>query len=312
MAKKLKNISFVMPVLNEEHYLKRAVESVFAQSCPGETELILALGPSRDKTNEVAKVLKKKYGTKLQLVDNPRSITPVALNLAIAKAKYEVVLRVDAHSELSNGYASLAVEILNETGAANVGGMMIAKGESDFQRAVAYGYNNRVGLGGGSFHVGGDAGPAETVYLGVFRTDVLRDLGGFSETWIRGQDWELNQRIRNSGKVVWFDPRLQVGYYPRKDFESLAKQFFKTGVWRGALTRNAPGQSSIRYWIPPILVLSILWWWPLWVYLIGIAAIVAISKNTTFGVKSWLMAVLPTMHISWGVGFWWGLFRGVK
>ena len=119
MAKALKNVSFVMPVLNEEHYLEAAVESVFKQEVPGEMELVLALGPSKDKTDEVAKRLKKKHGAKLQLVQSP-GLTSTSLNLAIAKSKFEVVLRVDAHSELSDGYAALAIKLLNQTGAANV------------------------------------------------------------------------------------------------------------------------------------------------------------------------------------------------
>ncbi len=186
----------------------------------------LALGPSKDKTDEVAQKLKKKYGAKLQLVHSP-GLTSISLNLAIAKAKYEVVLRVDAHSELSEGYAALAVKVLNETGAANVGGMMVAKGKNDFQSAVAYGYNNKVGLGGGSFHVGGEAGPADTVYLGVFRKSAIEQVGGFSEAWVRGQDWELNQRLRKAGLIVWFDPRLQVGYFPRSDWRVASKAVFQ-------------------------------------------------------------------------------------
>ena len=311
MAKALKHISFVMPVLNEENYLATAVESVFSQKVPGEMELVVALGPSKDKTDEVAQKLKKKYGTKLQLVRSP-GLTSTSLNLAIAKAKYEVVLRVDAHSELSEGYADLAVKLLNQTKAANVGGMMVAKGKNDFQSAVAYGYNNRVGLGGGSFHVGGVAGPAETVYLGVFRKSSIEQVGGFSEAWVRGQDWELNQRLRQAGLVVYFDPRLQVGYYPRSDWESLAKQFFKTGVWRGALTRENPAGSSVRYWIPPLLVLGTVFWFPIWIYLIGIAILSGTAKGITDKQRLWLMVVLPTMHYAWGTGFWWGLFRGNK
>jgi len=311
MAKALKNISFVMPVLNEEAYLATAVESVFSQSVPGEMELVVALGPSRDKTDEVAQKLKRKYGAKLQLVRSP-GLTSTSLNLAIAKAKYEVILRVDAHSELSEGYAAHAVKLLNDTGAANVGGMMIAKGKNDFQSAVAYGYNNRVGLGGGSFHVGGEAGPVDTVYLGVFRKSALEQVGGFSEAWVRGQDWELNQRLRKAGLIVWFEPRLQVGYYPRSDWQSLARQFFKTGVWRGALTRENPAGSSVRYWIPPLLVLGTLFWFPIWIYLIAIAILAGTAKEITERQKLWLMVVLPTMHYAWGTGFWWGLFRGNK
>jgi glycosyltransferase involved in cell wall biosynthesis len=311
MPKALKNISFVMPVLNEEAYLQAAVESVFSQAVPGEMELVLALGPSKDKTDEVAQKLKKKYGAKLQLVRSP-GLTSTSLNLAIAKSQFEVVLRVDAHSELSEGYATLAVKLLNETNAANVGGMMVAKGKNDFQSAVAYGYNNRVGLGGGSFHVGGEAGPAETVYLGVFRKSAVEQVGGFSEAWVRGQDWELNQRLRRAGLVVWFDPRLQVSYYPRSDWASLAKQFFKTGVWRGALTRENPADSSVRYWIPPLLVVGTLFLIPFGFYLLGIAVLARLAKGITDSQKLRLMVVLPTMHFAWGTGFWWGLFRGNK
>ena len=307
----LRNISFVMPVRDEEAYLQTAVESVYSQEVPGEMELVLAIAPSKDRTLEIAKELAVRFPG-LQIVENPKGITPAALNLAIAKSKYEVVLRVDAHSELSPGYAKLALEVLNQTGAGNVGGMMVAKGKTDLQSAIAFAYNNRVGLGGGAFHVGGKAGPVETVYLGVFRKSVLDEVGGFSEVWIRGQDWELNQRIIKAGHQVWFDPRLQVGYYPRATFSELAKQFFKTGVWRGALTRENPADSAVRYWVPPMLVASLLFGLPLFAYLMAIAFYSVFFTDLPIGQKLRLIAVLPTMHLSWGVGFWWGLARGVR
>jgi glycosyltransferase involved in cell wall biosynthesis len=308
---KLKNISFVMPVRDEEAYLRTAVESVFSQAVPGEMELVLAIAPSRDRTLEIAKELAVRFPG-LQIVENPKGITPAALNLAIAKSKFEVVLRVDAHSELSAGYARLALEVLNETGAGNVGGMMVAKGKTDLQSAIAFAYNNRVGLGGGAFHVGGKAGPVETVYLGVFRKSVLDEVGGFSDTWVRGQDWELNQRIIKAGHQVWFDPRLQVGYYPRATLSELAKQFFKTGVWRGALTRENPADSAVRYWVPPGLVVASLFGLPLSLYLMAIVFYTLFFTELPLAQKLRLMVVLPTMHFSWGVGFWWGLARGVR
>jgi glycosyltransferase involved in cell wall biosynthesis len=308
---KLKNISFVMPVRDEEAYLQTAVESVFSQSVPGEMELVLAIAPSKDRTMEIAKELTVRFPG-LQIVENPKGITPAALNMAIAKSKYEVVLRVDAHSELSTGYAKLALEVLNQTGAGNVGGMMVAKGKTDLQSAIAFAYNNRVGLGGGAFHVGGKAGPVETVYLGVFRKSVLDEVGGFSDTWVRGQDWELNQRIIKAGHQVWFDPRLQVGYYPRATLSELAKQFFKTGVWRGALTRENPADSAIRYWVPPMLVVASLFGFTLASYLFAIALYSIFFTDLPLSQKLRLVVVLPTMHFSWGVGFWWGLAKGVK
>ncbi len=307
-TKKLSNVSFVMPVLNEEKYLASAVESVLSQELSGKSELVLALGPSSDATDVIAQDLAKNYPKRIQLVENPSGSTATGLNLAIEKSKYEVVIRVDAHSELGDSYAATAVAVLNETGAANVGGMMIAKGRTEFQSAVAYGYNNRIGLGGGAFHVGGAPGPADTVYLGCFRKSVLEELGGFSAKWKRGQDWELNKRIRQAGHTVWFDPRLKVTYFPRSSWEALAKQFFETGAWRGALTREAPTEAAFRYWIPPLLVAGSLLAWPLSLYLLGIAIAAFLAKDLSKGSKWWLLVVLPTMHFAWGIGFWRGLF----
>lgn len=307
-----RSISFVMPVLNEEKYLEAAVVSVFNQEVPGDKELVLALGPSTDRTEGLAKKLKKRFGTKLQLVKVPVANTSTQLNAAIAKTKYEVVVRVDAHSELGEGYAATALEVLEKTGAANVGGRMLAVGETDFQSAVAYAYNNRVGLGGGAFHVGAQAGPSESVYLGVFDKSKLLAVGGFDPKWVRGQDWELNQRLRNAGYQVWFDPRLQVTYRPRSSWSALGRQFFKTGVWRGSLTRENPGASAIRYWVPPLLLVSLLFIFPLWVYLAAVAAVSLMAQGLGMKSKLWLILVLPTMHLSWGLGFWLGLIRGAK
>ena len=304
-------ISFVMPVRNEEKYLEEAVRAVLQQEFRGDTELVLAVGPSSDATAEVAQQLKKTF-SQLKVVDNPGGDTATGLNLAIASSKYKVVIRVDAHSTLPEGYARLANQILAETDAANVGGKMVAKGRTGFQRAVAYGYNNRIGLGGGSFHVGGKAGPVDTVYLGCFQKSWLENVGGFDPKWVRGQDWELNKRIREAGGTVWFDPRLKVTYYPRDNWAALAKQFFKTGIWRGALTREAPGQSAFRYWIPPLLVLSTLLWLPVTIYLLVIAFAAVNANDLKPATRLWLMIVLPTMHYSWGLGFWWGLIRGAK
>jgi len=307
----LARVSFVMPVLNEEHYLEKAVRSVLSQKTPGLSELILALGPSTDKTNEVAQRLASE-NSQVQLVNSPTGLTSSSLNLAIAQSRYEVVIRVDAHSKLPEGYALLAVKILNDTGAANVGGRMKALGDSSFQKAVAFGYNNRIGLGGGSYHIGGSAGVADSVYLGCYRKSVLEELGGFSTDWVRAQDWELNQRIRKAGYKVWFDPRLEVGYYPRRTWSALAKQFFKTGVWRGALTRDDFANSRLRYWIPPLLVLSSLLGFPLTLYMLSIALYSAGVTSLSWRSRLWLIVVLPTMHYSWGIGFWAGLIRGRK
>lgn len=296
-----------MPVLNEEQHLATAVESIFQQEQTGATEVVLALGPSKDKTNQVAKELAKRFP--VVLVENPTGKTPAGLNAAIRASKNEVVVRVDAHSELSPGYTKLAVEILNQTGADNVGGIMLAAGKTSFQKAVAYAYNSRIGLGGGSFHVGGQAGPSDSVYLGVFRRNRLLEVGLFDESMIRGQDWELNLRIRNSGGQVWFDPRLWTRYFPRGSFKALAKQFFDTGIWRAKITKMAPSKANIRYFAPPALVIGTFFLVPAALYLTAVAFVSVSAKGLSLATRLRLLLVLPTMHYAWGLGFIAGILK---
>lgn len=323
-TKPLKSVSYIMPVLNEEKHLAAAVRSIFEQEQTGPTEVILALGPSTDDTNKVAAKLAKEFD--VVLVDNPTGKTPAGLNAAIKAAKHDVVVRVDAHSLLSPGYTKLAVEILNtasasgkkgagskaaqaNTGAiANVGGVMRAVGTNPFQKAVAYAYTSRVGLGGGTFHVGGKAGPSDSVYLGVFRRDLLLEVGMFDERMIRGQDWQLNLRFREAGYTVWFDPRLEVTYYPRSSVGRLAKQFYDTGIWRALITKMAPTKANLRYFIPPLLVLATLLGFPFGIYMVAIAAVAFSAEGLDTKTRLNLLIALPVMHYCWGAGFIRGLF----
>ena len=170
-------VSVIMPVLNEERHLAAAVKHVLEQDYPGELELVIALGPSSDRTGEIARDLAG-GDPRVRLVDNPAGRTPNGLNAAIKASSHDIVVRVDGHGLLSEGYIRRAVEVLQETGAANVGGIMQAEGETDFERAVAGAMTSPLGIGGAAFHVGGGARSAETVDPGAVRGDVSEWAGG--------------------------------------------------------------------------------------------------------------------------------------
>jgi len=169
-----------MPVLNERGYVEDAVRTVLTQEYGGEQDLVLALGPSTDGTTELVEQLAK-ADPRVSFVHNPGTDIPVGLNLAIASTAHPIIVRVDAHSELAPGYTERAVETLGRTGAANVGGVMVASGKTPFQTAVARAYNSKFGLGGASYHSGGKEGPAESAYLGVFQRETLAEVGGYDE-----------------------------------------------------------------------------------------------------------------------------------
>lgn len=324
-----------MPVLNERAYLEHAVASVLAQQLDGPAELVLALGPSTDGTTELAHRLAS-ADDRIRVVDNPAAHIPVGLNAAIRASRYATIIRVDAHSELAPGYAARALQTLQRTGAANVGGVMRADGRTPFQRAVARLYNSPVGLGGGAYHGGSQEGEAESAYLGVMRRAVLDEVGLFDETIRRGEDWELNLRIRQAGHRVWFDPQLSVTYWPRESWWRLARQFRATGAWRGELVRRFGRRNSLRYFAPPVLVLLVaaalvtaalqatgvvrgltavlasLIYAPIAVYVLLVVVVASAPGGGRIRQRLWTLVVLPTMHLSWGVGFLAGVLRGAR
>ncbi len=195
-----------MPVLNEERHLTHAVTGVLTQDWAGPLEIVLALGPSTDRTDEVARRLAA-IDERIVLVPNPTGRTPAGLNAAIAASRYEVVVRVDGHAILPADYVALAVETLQRTGADNVGGIMRAEGEAPFEQAVARAMTSPLGVGHAAFHVGGGEGRAETVYLGCFRKSALTRVGGYDETFLRAQDWEMNHRSAGHRRPGLVQPR---------------------------------------------------------------------------------------------------------
>ena len=308
-----REISVILPVLNEEKYLEDAVKAILAQKYDGKIEVILAVAPSEDRSLEIAQRLHIN-DARVVIVDNPTGRTAAGLNRAIAAAQYSIIVRVDGHSNIPNNYCHLVSEILEKTGAVNVGGVMAAEGQSLFQRSVARAMRSPLGVGASRFHTGGSAGEVDTVYLGAFRKEALLAVGGFDERFTRAQDWELNFRLRQAGGVVYFDPRLVVTYRPRSTIKALAKQYFEYGRWRRVVSRRHQGTINYRYLAPPFTVaattISLLLGWlvspylliPALVYAVFILiASVVIGKSA--GEILCLPTILLTMHISWGLGF---------
>ena len=308
-----REISVILPIRNEEKYLADAVSAILAQHYDGKLEVILAVAPSTDKTLEIAQQLHIN-DPRVVIVDNPTGRTAAGLNLAIAASQYPIIVRVDGHSNIPSNYCQLVSELLENTGAVNVGGVMAAEGQSLFQRSVARAMRSPLGVGASRFHIGGSAGEVDTVYLGAFRKEALVAIGGFDERFTRAQDWELNFRLRQAGGVIYFDPRLIVTYRPRSTIKALAKQYFEYGRWRRVISRRHQGTINYRYLAPPFTVaattLSLLLGWlispylliPALVYAVFILiASVVIGKNA--GEILCLPTILLTMHISWGFGF---------
>ena len=306
-------VSVILPVLNEEPHLEESVAAILSQDYLGIFEVILALGPSRDRTDEIARALAA-GDTRVKLVANPTGKTAAGLNLAIATSNSPIIVRVDGHAKIPNNYLSLVVEILRTTGAVNVGGVMAAEGVTNFEIAVARAMRSPLGVGSSRFHTGGEAGEVDTVYLGAFRREAINAVGGFDERYTRAQDWELNYRLRKNGGKIYFDPRLQVTYRPRPNLRKLAKQYFQYGRWRRVVSRSHSGTINLRYLAPPFaliatlislllgLLINPIFYLPAAIYgFFLLISSVLISKSVREFIS--LVAIIPTMHFAWGAGF---------
>ncbi len=323
-------VSVIMPVRNEERHLAESVASVLGQDYPPGLELVLAVGPSRDRTRQIADRLAA-ADPRITVVDNPSGQIPSALNAAVRVSRHPIIVRIDGHALMPPGYIATAVRSLDETGAVNVGGIMAAEGITDFQRAVAWAMTSPFGVGSARFHTGGGAGPADTVYLGAFRREAVEAVGGYDERYLRAEDWEMNHRIRQAGGLIWFTPALRVTYRPRASVAALGSQYFQYGRWRRVVARQHAGTINLRYLAPPLTVGAIVagtlaglaglialgagaaGLWPA-LLTIGFAAplgyaagVLAVSATAAGRLRGRALAFLPvvlgTMHICWGTGF---------
>jgi succinoglycan biosynthesis protein ExoA len=315
-------VSVLMPVRDEEPYLADAVRHVLSQDYPGPIQLVVAVGPSKDQTARIAADLATS-DQRLTVIENPTGQIPSGLNLALRAARYDIVARMDGHAMMRPGYLRTGIAELIRTGAADVGGVMAAEGISPFQRAVAWAMTSKIGVGSATWHTGGEPAPADSAYLGIYHRSAIQNAGGWDETMLRAEDWELNYRIRAQHGLVWCTPALQVTYRPRTTIRTLASQYWQYGRWRRVVMREHPETASFRYLAPPgaaVLVtggvlagiiglaagqpwLAVAFAIPV-LYLAGVtAASTLLSRGEPAEVRVRIPVVLATMHMSWGAGF---------
>ncbi len=306
------SVSVIIPARDAATTIGATLDSVVSQQ-PPITDIVVAVPDDDHATRRVIEA----FGERVRVVDNPLGTTPAGLNLALAEARGDIIVRCDAHAVLPPGYVARAVATLTETGAANVGGIQRASGTSWLERAIAIAQTTPLGVGDARYRLGGEPGPVETVYLGSYRRDVLERLGAFDERFRRNQDYELNHRIRQAGELVWFDPELEVEYQVRPTLPALARQYFDYGSGKRLMLRSHPDSLRPRQLAAPALVLALMasaalaltplrrWaWLAPGIYLgtiVGAGPLLALARRDLAGLAT--VAVLPTMHLSWGLGF---------
>jgi succinoglycan biosynthesis protein ExoA len=325
-------VSVIVPCYNEEQTIGLLLDAVLQQSFPiDKIEVIIADGLSTDGTREIIKQFSVTHpNLSIRIVDNVKRIIPSAINVALDQAKGEVIIRLDAHSIPHADYIQKCLEVLEDTGAANVGGVWEIRPAANrwIARAIAKAASNPLGAGDARYRFGGIAGEVETVPFGAFKRAWMERVGKFDETLLTNEDYEYNFRIRQSGGMIWYDPAIRSIYFARRDLLSLAKQYLRYGYWKAIMLSRNPASLRWRQALPVlftlgILVLGVLAIWFPWalfilvgylgIYLVVtlIAGMIETIRDNDPGLLLGFPLALWIMHLSWGSAFLWAIFTKI-
>ncbi len=323
----MSKISIIIPCLDEEKYISTCLDSLLKSDYDkSKMEVLVVDGMSSDKTREIVKYYTEKYSY-IKLLDNPDKIVPKAMNLAIAEASGEYIIRLDAHSKFPKEYFSKLIYYSQKLNADNVGVVVITdvKNRNKKSNSIKVVLSHRFGVGNSDFRTGIDSiKEVDTVPFGCYPKRVFKKYGYYDEKLIRNQDIELNKRIINGGGKVYLIPDIQCIYFARENFSALSKNNYSNGFWNilTAYYTKTLNSLSLRHFIPLLFVLSLvvpigislvfpkILWIAIFSLVSYLSLVIIISlrlKNSSNSIRYLIISFL-TLHFSYGVGSLMGIF----
>jgi glycosyltransferase involved in cell wall biosynthesis len=321
-----KRVTVIMPIRNEAAFIERSLGAVLAQDYPADLlEVLVVDGMSDDGTRDtVVPMLERR--PKSRLLDNPERIVPTAMNIGLAEATGDVIVRVDGHAVVEPDYVSQCIQVLDEKRADCVGGSIRTVSTTATAQAIAEAMGSPFGVGDARFRTTHDRSMwVDTLAFGAYKREVFDRVGLFDEELVRNQDDEFNYRLRAAGGRIWLDPRIRSTYYARSTFRSLWRQYYQYGYWKVRVFQKVPGSAQLRHWVPPLFALAVLggllgavlipvlrvpYLGGLFVYTMAnlvSSALVAARRGWRHLLR--LPFVFATLHLSYGLGFWRGVLR---
>jgi succinoglycan biosynthesis protein ExoA len=326
-----KTVSVIIPCYNEQRFIGKALENLVEQYSAEAYEIIVVDGMSEDRTRDVVAEFQRWHPQlSIRLVENPARNIPRALNLGIAAARGEIIVRIDAHAAPSPGYIRRCVEVLSQKQAEVVGMPCRVQPGADttMARVIAMAVSHPFGIGDARYRLGdGDAMQEEvdTVAFASFRKSLWSSLGGYDEKLLTNEDYDFNYRVRHRGDRVLLDRSEHCDYFARATLSKLAAQYLRYGVWKARMISRRPRSMKPRHLIAPSFVVSVallsvlgLWNGLAWnllalefavYFLAAFAFAFQASRKNRAGLGALLLLpfVFLTIHFSWGASFLWGI-----
>ena len=315
------SVSVIVPCRNEEHYIAHCLESIFTTDHPRDRlEVLVVDGHSEDGTRAILAEFAARYPM-LQILDNPGRIQPVALNIGIRAATGDVLMRMDAHAFYPANYITDLVAALDESGAGNVGGVLMTDPatETPVGKAIALALSHPFGVGNAYFRIGSEQ-PRWVDHVAFFccRRETFERIGLFDEKQ-RDEDSEFNARIIRSGGRVLLVPKVVAHYYARSTLPQVARMFYHYGYSKPLVVRKLGRVMTARQLVPPLFLLvlggsAVLAPWlrpaelvfaaTAGTYLVSVVACaITAARKAGFRTTAALALVFPIVHGCYGFGF---------
>ncbi len=310
-------VTIAIPLLNEARLLPGLLDRLSAQTWPRTAmQVILVDGGSEDETRQIARAAASEFPNIL-LITNPARLAAAGLNLALMLAAGDFFLRLDARSRPAPDYVERCVAYLQSNSWGGVAGPQVAVGVNRAGRAAALALNHPLGAGGPSYRRAQTPIESDTLYLGAYPTALLREIGGWDDSFAANEDYELNLRLRESGRRLLVAPDIRVQYIARDSLRELAGQYARYGSWRAVTWRKHPTAMRLRHFTPAGwgagLMLGLLMLplnpWPLALILLPYLAIITLTACRLSVGHDWQLfprvwLAFPTIHLAWAAGFW--------
>jgi glycosyltransferase involved in cell wall biosynthesis len=321
----------MIPMLNEADHVANLVADLASQDYEGELEVLVADGGSTDGSPELLLEAASRAGIPITLLENPGRIVSPGLNACIRRATGDLIVRLDCHTRYPPDHLTCCVAAARETGAWLVGGQFLPAGRTPIERAVACATDSP--FGGAHWKLEGETTkPVEvdTVTYGIYRAEAFEHAGLFDEELVRDQDEELAMRIRLSGGRVFYDSRIRSHYVPRGSYSGAFKQYHEYGFWKVPVMLKHRRVTSGRSLAPVGFVASLLAlgaaapWSRTARRLLAAEVATYTASAIVFGGLSIrahgerprllpvVVAVYPTVHLSFGLGFLHGCLRALR
>lgn len=314
-------VTVIVPCRNEERFIAGCLDSILASTYPREAlEVLVVDGRSDDSTRSILADYVARHPV-VRMLDNPRRIQPVALNIGIGAARGEILVRMDAHVVYPPNYITDLVAALLETGASNVGGVLVTvpANETAMARAIAVAMSHPFGVGNSLFRIGVRKPHwVDTVAFFCCRRETFERVGLFDEDAL-DEDSDFNARLIQSGGRILLVPNVVCRYYARGSLRHIARMAYQYGYSKPFVIKKLGQVKTLRQLVPPGFVLTLaatailspwihaarlLFATTVAVYLLPVLACsLSIARKSGWRAAAALPLVFPVLHLSYGFGF---------